>query len=153
MLATIRRHMFHLYKLSILLVGELNWHAHSHAASKEQSWDLNPGLSDSKFSSVQSLSHVWLFATPWIATHQASLSITNSWNLLKLIPSSWWCHPAISWHHQLQSPCLKMAVNCLGKNNDNQWRVDPFKHLFSLFPLSLFDYIGGCVFLCIANVC
>ena len=33
------------------------------------------------FSSVQSLSHVPLFATPWIAAHQASLSITNSWSL------------------------------------------------------------------------
>ena len=32
-----------------------------------------------QFSSIQSLSHVWLFATPWIAAHQASLSITNSW--------------------------------------------------------------------------
>ena len=31
-----------------------------------------------QFCSVQSLSHVWLFATPWIAAHQASLSITNS---------------------------------------------------------------------------
>ena len=31
-----------------------------------------------QFSSVQSLSHVWLFATPWIAAHQASLSITYS---------------------------------------------------------------------------
>ena len=31
-----------------------------------------------EFSSVQSLSRVWLFATPWIAAHQASLSITNS---------------------------------------------------------------------------
>jgi len=30
------------------------------------------------FSSVQSLSRVWLFATPWIAARQASLSITNS---------------------------------------------------------------------------
>ena len=30
------------------------------------------------FSSVQSLSQVWLFATPWIAARQASLSITNS---------------------------------------------------------------------------
>ena len=30
------------------------------------------------FSSVQSLSHVWLFATPWITTRQASLSITIS---------------------------------------------------------------------------
>ena len=32
------------------------------------------------FSSVQSRSHVWLFATPWIAACQASLSITNSWS-------------------------------------------------------------------------
>jgi len=38
-----------------------------------------------QFSSIQSLSHVRLFATPWIAAHQASLSITNSWSSLKLI--------------------------------------------------------------------
>ena len=37
------------------------------------------------FSSVQSLSCVQLFATPWTAAHQASLSITNSQSLLKLI--------------------------------------------------------------------
>ena len=36
-------------------------------------------------SSVQSLSHFWLFATPWIAARQATLSITNSWNLFKLM--------------------------------------------------------------------
>ena len=36
-------------------------------------------------SSVQSLSPVWLFATPWTAAHQASLSLTNSWSLLKLM--------------------------------------------------------------------
>ena len=36
-----------------------------------------------QFSSVQSLSRVWLFATPWITACQASLSITNSWSLLK----------------------------------------------------------------------
>ena len=35
-------------------------------------------------SSVQSLSRVWLFATPWIAARQASLSITNSWSSLRL---------------------------------------------------------------------
>ena len=39
----------------------------------------------SMISSVQSLSHVRLFATPWIAAHQASLSITNSRSLLKLM--------------------------------------------------------------------
>ena len=37
------------------------------------------------FSSVQLLSHVQLFATPWTAAHQASLSITNSWSLPKLM--------------------------------------------------------------------
>ena len=35
--------------------------------------------------SVQSLSHVWLFATPWTTACPASLSITNSWSLLKLM--------------------------------------------------------------------
>ena len=34
---------------------------------------------------IQSLSHVWLFATPWTAAHQASLSFSISWSLLKLI--------------------------------------------------------------------
>ena len=38
-----------------------------------------------QFSSVQSLSRVWLLATPWIAARQASLSITNSWSSLKLM--------------------------------------------------------------------
>ena len=37
------------------------------------------------FSSVQSLSHVHLFATPWIAARQASLSITSSWSSPKLM--------------------------------------------------------------------
>ena len=39
----------------------------------------------SQFSSVQSLSLIGLFATPWIAVLQASLSITNSWSLPKLM--------------------------------------------------------------------
>ena len=39
---------------------------------------------NTQFSSVQLLSHVRLFATPWIAARQASLSITNSWNSLRL---------------------------------------------------------------------
>ena len=37
------------------------------------------------FSSVPLLSHVWLFATPWTAAHQASLSITNSQGLPRLM--------------------------------------------------------------------
>ena len=57
----------------------------------------------SKFSSVQLLSRVRLFATSWTAAHQASLSITNSWSLLKLMsiesvkPSNHLilCHPLL----------------------------------------------------------
>ena len=52
---------------------------------------------------VQSLSRVWLFATPWTAARQASLPITNSWRLLKLmsiasvVPSNHLilCHPLL----------------------------------------------------------
>ena len=42
-----------------------------------------------QLNSVQSLSCVWLFATPQIAAHQASLSITNSWISLKLTFIKW----------------------------------------------------------------
>ena len=49
-----------------------------------------------QFSSVQLLSRVRLFATPWIPARQGSLSITNFWSLLKLMSISQWCHPAIS---------------------------------------------------------
>ena len=43
------------------------------------------GVTVLKFSSVQSLSRVWLFATPWTAARQASLSITISQSLLRLM--------------------------------------------------------------------
>ena len=49
-----------------------------------------------QFSSDQSLSHVRFFATPWIASRQASLSITTPGVHSKSCPSSLWCHPAIS---------------------------------------------------------
>ena len=55
-----------------------------------------------QFSSVQLLSHVWLFATPWIVARQVYLSITNSQSLPKLMsiesvmPSSQPSHPLSS---------------------------------------------------------
>ena len=73
-------------------------------------WPLQPVRSPARalelsinFSSVQLLSCVWLFATPWTAAHQAFLSIANSWRLLKLMsiesvmPSNHLilCHPLI----------------------------------------------------------
>ena len=49
-------------------------------------WLLNYRcLCSVQFSSVQLLSHVWLFGIPWTAARQASLSITKSQSLLKLI--------------------------------------------------------------------
>ena len=45
-----------------------------HTCSQNEQW-----------SEVKLLSHVWLFANPWTTTCQASLSITNSWSLLKLM--------------------------------------------------------------------
>ena len=64
------------------------------------------------FSSVQLLSRVWLFATPWTAVCQASLSITNSWSLLKLIsiklvmPSN---HPIV-YHPLLLLPSVFASI-------------------------------------------
>ena len=49
-----------------------------------------------RINSVQLQSHVWLLVTPWIAAHQASLSITNSWSLLNWCPLGGWCHLTIS---------------------------------------------------------
>ena len=47
-------------------------------------WDIPVEMS-CQFNSVQFLSQVQLFVTPWTATRQAFLSITNSWSLLKLM--------------------------------------------------------------------
>ena len=65
-------------------------------------WNLSI-LSFAHFSSICSLSHVWLFTTPWTAARQASLSITNSRSLLKfmsielVMPSNHLilCHPLL----------------------------------------------------------
>ena len=80
---------------SLWLYEEYNlW---KHASEIFQFFSIN------QFSSVQSLSRVWLFVTPWIAARQASLSITNSQSSLRLtsieymMPSSHLilCHPLL----------------------------------------------------------
>ena len=48
-------------------------------------WTVRVQDNEGRISSVQSLSHVQSFATLWIAARQASLSIINSWGLLKLM--------------------------------------------------------------------
>ena len=70
-------------------------------------------------SSVQSLSRVQLFVTPWTAARQASLSFTNSWSLLKLMsiesatPSNHLilCHPLLplpSVFFRVFRPCIRV---------------------------------------------
>ena len=56
----------------------------------------NFSISLKTFSSVQSLRHVRPFATQLTAPGQASLFITNSWSLLKLMSIKSWWHPTIS---------------------------------------------------------
>ena len=58
--------------LSVILLGKVKGHA-------------RVLLAMTTFSSVQSLSRVWIFVTPWTAARQASLSITDSQSLLKLM--------------------------------------------------------------------
>ena len=60
-----------------------------------------------KFSSVQSLSHVWLFATPWTAPRQAPCSSTTPGACLNSCPLSQWCHPTISSSGVPFSSCLQ----------------------------------------------
>ena len=76
-----------------------------------------------QFSSVQSLSHVWLFVTPWTAAHQASLSIANSQSLPKLMsiqlvmPSNHLilCHPL------LLLPSIFLSIRVI--SNDSVLRI------------------------------
>ena len=57
-------------------------------------WEIGIGIYTLQFSSVQSLSPIWLFATPWTVTCQASLSITNarsppkSMSIVSVMPSN-----------------------------------------------------------------
>ena len=52
-----------------------------HSLKRKDLWAGCLDQDPRKLSSVQSLSRVWLFVTPWTAAHEASLSITNSWSL------------------------------------------------------------------------
>ena len=75
----------YLNSCSFILLQDSKWYS-NHSVLTPATISLGTALvflSD-EFSSVQSLSHVRLFATPWITACQASLSITNSRSSLKL---------------------------------------------------------------------
>ena len=79
------------------------WHAAVHGVAKSWTWLSNWTELNWKVQSVESFNHVHLFVIPWTAAHQASLSITNSRSLLKLMsiesvmPSNHLilCHPLL----------------------------------------------------------
>ena len=75
-------------------------------------------FSSVQFSSVQSLSRVWLFATPWTAARQASLSTTNSQSLPK--PKFIEVGDAIQPSHPLSSP-FPPALNPSQHQSLLQW--------------------------------
>ena len=67
--------------------GLFQWVSSSHEVAKEYSGliSFRKSTMEVQFSSVQSLSHVWLFATPWTAECQAPQSSNISWSLLKFM--------------------------------------------------------------------
>ena len=72
-----------LSKLSEIVKDQEDWRAAVHGITKSQTQLSN--WTTIQFSSVQLLSHVQLFSTPWTAAHQASRSFTNSRSLPKLL--------------------------------------------------------------------
>ena len=69
------------------------------------------------FSSVQLLSHVQVFVTPWSAAHQASLFIMNSRSLFKLIESVMPCNHLILCHPLLLQPSVFPSISVLSNES------------------------------------
>ena len=93
-----------------------------------------------QFSSVQLLSHVWLFATPWTAAHKDSLSITNSWSLLRLMSIESVMPPnhLILCHPQLLPPSIFPASGSFQMSQFFTWKYWSFS--FSISPCN--EYSG-----------
>ena len=90
-----------------------------------------------QFSSVQSVSCVQLFATSWIAAHQASLSITNSWSSLKLtsIKSVMPCNHLILCHPLLLLPPIPPSIRIFSNESTLRMRWPKYwSFSFSISP-------------------
>ena len=98
------------------------------------------------FSSVQSHSHVQLFATPWTAARQASLSITNSQSLLKLmsIESVMTYNYLILCHPLLLLPSIFPSIRVF--SNESALRIRWQKYWSFSFNISLSNEYSGPIF-------
>ena len=130
----------------------LHWQVDSLPLSHQgspKSWSI-------QFSSAQSLSHVQLFATPWTAALQASLSITNSWSLLMSIESVMpskhliFCHP-------LLLPSIFPSIRVFSNESivviwipitklfsgKVMWAYSPISRVKCLLSSKTLDWVGG----------
>ena len=96
-----------------------------------------------KISSVRSLSHVQLFLTPWTAARQASLFITNTWGLLKVmsIQSVMPSNHVILCHPLLLLPSILPNIMILSNESARHIRWPKYwSYTFSISPSN--DYSG-----------
>ena len=107
---------------------QISWLLIASSRKENQDIDPYPALSlMSLFSSVQSLSRVQLFATPWTAARQAYLSITNSWSSPKLVS----IESVIPSNHLIL--CRPQAASKTNqKNAGGVKRKEPLRHPFNL---------------------
>ena len=107
---------------------------------------------DVQFSSVQSLSYVRLFVTPWTAAHQASLSITNSRSLLKLmsIESVMASNHLILCHPLLLLPSIFPSIRVF--SNESVLRIRWPKYWSFSFSISPSNAYSGLITLAIINL-
>ena len=98
-----------------------------------------------QFSSVQLLSHVRLFVTPWTAARQASLSITNSQSLLKLmsIESVMPSNHLILCHLLLLPPSIFPTIRIFSNESVLHIRWPDYWYFsFSICPSNKYSYPG-----------
>ena len=95
------------------------------------------------FSSVQLLSHVRLFATPWTAACEASLSITNSWSLPKLIESVMSSNLLILCHPLLLPPSIFPSIRIF--SNESALRMRWLKYWSFSFSISPSNEYSGLI--------
>ena len=89
-----------------------------------------------QFSSVQSLSRVRLFATPWISARKASLSITNSQSLLRLTPieSVMPSSHLILWRPLLLLPPIPPSIRVFSNESTLRMRQPKYSSFILLYP-------------------
>ena len=100
-----------------------------------------------QFSSVQSLSRVWPFSTPWITARQASLSITNSRSSLKLvsIKSVMPSNHLFLCHRLLLLPPIPPSIRVFSNESTLRMRWAKYwhtfiqkAHVYKIFPFGIF---------------